>query len=447
LIAQIVQIWRNNLAKPTSLRILISDLNGIPRGKRLPISHLEKVLNSSSRMPLSVLNLDILGNDIADSPLVFETGDADGNLFPTDRGPILINWLKEPTVYIQHQSFNEDNSPFSGDPRQALISIIDRYKQRDLLPVVSTELEFCLTSLSGLPTPANSPATGKPMVGQEILSIQELDSLDGFFNDLYNACELMNISAQAAITESGLGQFEINLNHGNAVKIADDTWLFRQAARGVALKHGMRATFMAKPYAQEAGNGLHVHFSILDKNNKNIFNNNSEKGSKYLLRAISGCLESMQDSTLIFAPNHNSYNRFTAGAHAPTIINWGYENRTTAIRVPGGPNIAKRIEHRVAGGDANPYLVLSAILGAALNGMESKVDPPKPISGNGYESNGNTIIKDWKSAIERFTVSQEIKKIFHPLLIRGLVDCKNQEFNYFKEKSYNEIIQTTINAL
>ena len=136
----------------------------------------------------------------------------------------------------------------------------------------------------------------------------------------------------------------------------------------------------------------------------------------------------MQDSTLIFAPNHNSYNRFTAGAHAPTIINWGYENRTTAIRVPGGPNIAKRIEHRVAGGDANPYLVLSAILGAALNGMESKIDPPEPISGNGYDSKGNTIIKDWKLAIERFTSSQEIKKIFDPLLIRGLVDCKNQEF-------------------
>jgi glutamine synthetase len=435
------------LAKPKSLRVLIADLNGIPRGKRLPISYLKKILSSSSRMPLSVLNLDILGNDIEDSPLVFESGDADGTLFPTDRGPVSINWLKEPTVYIQHQSFNEDNSPFSGDPRQALISIMDRYKKKKLSPIVSTELEFCLTNASGLPTPANSPATGKPMVGQEILSLQELDGLDGFFNDLYDACDLMNISAQAAITESGLGQFEINLNHGNAIKIADDTWLFRQATRGVALKHGMRATFMAKPYAQEAGNGLHVHFSILDNNRKNIFDNASEKGSKYLLSAISGCLDFMQDSTLIFAPNHNSYDRFIAGAHAPTIINWGYENRTTAIRIPGGPNNAKRIEHRVAGGDANPYLVLAAILGAALNGMENKINLPKPISGNGYNSSGDSIIKDWKKSIERFSSSQKIKEIFDPLLIRSLVDCKKQELNYFKDKSHNEIIQTTINVI
>jgi glutamine synthetase len=324
---------------------------------------------------------------------------------------------------------------------------MDRYKKKKLSPIVSTELEFCLTNASGLPTPANSPATGKPMVGQEILSLQELDGLDGFFNDLYDACDLMNISAQAAITESGLGQFEINLNHGNAIKIADDTWLFRQATRGVALKHGMRATFMAKPYAQEAGNGLHVHFSILDNNRKNIFDNASEKGSTYLLSAVSGCLDFMQDSTLIFAPNHNSYDRFIAGAHAPTIINWGYENRTTAIRIPGGPNIAKRIEHRVAGGDANPYLVLAAILGAALNGMENKINLPKPISGNGYNSSGDSIIKDWKKSIERFSSSQKIKEIFDPLLIRSLVDCKKQELNYFKDKSHNEIIQTTINVI
>tara|TARA_B100001063_G_scaffold149903_1_gene139866 strand:+ start:142 stop:999 length:858 start_codon:yes stop_codon:yes gene_type:complete len=285
------------------------------------------------------------------------------------------------------------------------------------------------------------------MVGQEILSLQELDSLDDFFTDLYNACDQMNIPAQAAITESGLGQFEVNLNHGNALKIADDTWLFRQATRGVALKHKMRATFMAKPYAHEAGNGLHVHFSILDKNNENIFNNFTNKGSECLLNAVSGCLNFMKDSTLIFAPNHNSYDRFSTGAHAPTAINWGYENRTTAIRIPGGPDIAKRIEHRVAGGDANPYLVLASILGAAINGMESKMEVEEPISGDGYISGGVSIIKDWKKSIECFSNSQQIKKIFDPLLIRSFVDCKKQELNYFKDKSYNHIIQTTINAI
>lgn len=430
-----------------SIRTIISDLNGIPRGKRLPISHLDKILESGSRMPLSVLNLDLIGNDIEKSPLVFESGDGDGNLYATERGPIKVTWLKKPTLYVQQESFNEDNTPFEGDPRHALSSILKRYKNKQLTPVISTELEFCLTNSSGLPTPAISPATGKPMAGQEILSLQELDGLDDFFDDLYEACEEMNISAQAALTESGLGQFEINLDHGDALKIADDTWLFRQAARGVALKHNMRATFMAKPYDTEAGNGLHIHFSVLDNNGNNIFNDNSKTGSKQLKSAVSGCLDFMRDLTLIFAPNFNSYSRFTAGAHAPTIINWGYENRTTAIRIPGGTPSARRIEHRVAGGDANPYLMIAAILGAALTGMEGGKEATNPISGNGYEVKGTSIINDWNSAIQCFSSSEKIKGIFDPLLIRSFIDCKTQEFNYFNTKSVDEIKQITINAI
>lgn len=430
-----------------SIRTIIADLNGIPRGKRLPISYLNKVLSSASRMPLSVLNLDIIGNDIENSPLVFETGDGDGNLYATDRGPIKINWLKKPTLFIQQQSFNEDNSPFAGDPRNALLKTLNKFKEKQLTPIASTELEFCLTSFASPLAPAISPATGKPMIGQEILSLQELDGLDGFFDDLYDACEEMDISAQAAITESGLGQFEVNLEHGDALKIADDTWLFRQAARGLALKHKMRATFMAKPYSTEAGNGLHVHFSILDKHKNNIFHDNSQEVNQTLLSAVAGCLDYMKDSTLIFAPNSNSYGRFIEGSHAPTNINWGHENRTTAIRIPGGPPSARRIEHRVSGGDANPYLVIAVILGAALNGIEKKMKAPSPTVGNGYDSEGPTIIKDWESAIKCFSSSDKMKEIFDPMLIRGFIDCKNQEFNYFRTKSASEIINTTINAI
>ena len=148
--------------------------------------------------------------------------------------------------------------------------------------------------------------------------------------------------------------------------------------------------------------------------------------------------------TLIFAPNSNSYGRFIEGSHAPTNINWGHENRTTAIRIPGGPPSARRIEHRVSGGDANPYLVIAVILGAALNGIEKKMKAPSPTVGNGYDSEGPTIIKDWESAIKCFSSSDKMKEIFDPMLIRGFIDCKNQEFNYFRTKSASEIIFSLI---
>ena len=197
--------------------------------------------------------------------------------------------------------------------------------------------------------------------------------------------------------------------------------------KGIARKHGYAATFMSKPFAEDTGTGLHVHFSVTDESGQNIFDNGTEEGSETLLHAVAGCLAAMRDQTLIFAPHGPSYDRLTPGNHAPTGVAWAYENRTAAIRIPGGPPAARRIEHRVAGGDTNPYLILAAILGAAMNGIEDGKAPPAPLTGNAYDQDLENIPADWSTAIDLFETSPAIARIFHSDLIRNLVLTKGQE--------------------
>lgn len=413
---------------PRTIRVAAVDLNGVMRGKRVPASYAEKLDKGAVRLPFSVLNVDIWGEDIADSPLVFETGDADGILHPTGRGPVPMPWLATPSELHPMVLHHDDGTPFLGDPRHALQEVLNRYGARGWQVIAATELEFYLVDDSGETiAPAHSPRTGKPMHKADILSLDALDAFDAFFTDLYEAAAAMVIPAQAAISESGAGQFEINLNHGDAMKAADDAWLFKTLVRGMARKHGMAATFMAKPFADDAGNGMHVHFSVLDADGRNIFDDGGPDGTPELHHAVAGCLEAMADSTLIFAPHANSYTRMVPGAHAPTGISWAYENRTAAIRIPGGAPAARRIEHRVAGGDINPYLMLAAVLGAALVGIEDGHMPPAPITGNAYEQELPQLPNDWHTAIEMFGTSDMIRRIFPDKLIRNMVLTKHQE--------------------
>jgi glutamine synthetase len=194
----------------------------------------------------------------------------------------------------------------------------------------------------------------------------------------------------------------------------------------------MAATFMAKPYESHAGNGFHIHFSVLDGAGRNIFDDGTPAGSDALRAAVAGCLGAMRDSTLLFAPHMNSYRRITPGAHAPTKVCWGYENRTAAIRIPGGKAPARRIEHRVAGGDTNPYLVLAAVLGAALVGIDAGLVPPAPVTGSAYEQKFEQVPFSWREAIELFANSALMPQIFDPVLIRSIALCKRQEWRRFE---------------
>ncbi|MEP1587285.1 MAG: glutamine synthetase family protein [Tateyamaria sp.] len=423
-----------------TIRVAASDLNGVARGKRMPVRYADKVAGDGTRFPMSVLNLDIWGEDIEDSPLVMETGDRDGVLKPTERGFMPMPWLANPSGLLPIWMFHEDGRPFMGDPRHALAAVVKRYKDGGLTPVVAVELEFFLIDDAGtrLRVPV-SPRSGKRRVAGEILSLRALDQFDDFFSELYDACEAMDIPADTSISEAGLGQFEINLMHQpDALKAADDAWLFKMLVKGMARKHGFAASFMAKPYEDYAGNGLHMHFSVLNANGENVFDDGSDIGSDMLRHAVQGCLSGMAGSTLVFAPHANSYARFVPGAHAPTGIAWAYENRTAAIRIPSGPAPARRIEHRLAGGDVNPYLSIAAVLGAAMNGIEDATEPPAPITGNAYAQDLRSVPMTWDTAIDAFETDPHIKRIFDAELVRNLVMTKRQEVRSMADLSTEE---------
>ncbi|ANP35590.1 glutamine synthetase [Phaeobacter gallaeciensis] len=419
-----------------TVRIAACDMNGQMRGKRMPASAAHKLDDGTARMPVSVLNVDIWGRDIEDSPLVFETGDADGILLPTDRGAVPMPWLSTPSALVPMTMMLEDGTPFMGDPRQVLAHVLQRYAARGWSVVAATEMEFNLVDDGGAqPGPPIDPLTGRELDQQSVLSVAELDAFDAFFSDVYEGAEAMGIPAKDAISEAGLGQFEINLDHQDAMRCADDAWLFKALIKGLARKHGFAATFMAKPYAEEAGNGMHVHFSVVDEAGNNIFDNGTDAGSELLLNAVAGCLAAMPASTLIFAPHGNSYDRLIPGAHAPTSAAWAYENRTAAIRIPGGSPKARRIEHRAAGGDINPYLMLATVLGAALVGIEDAMQPPAPSSGNIYDIKGlPQLAATWQEAIDLFESDPIIARILPKTAIRNLVMTKRQELEEFARR-------------
>jgi glutamine synthetase len=260
-----------------------------------------------------------------------------------------------------------------------------------------------------------------------------MDAFSAFFADLYSGAEMMGIPAETAISEAGVGQFEVTMNHGEALTAADNAWLFKTLVRGTARKHDMAATFMAKPYGDDAGNGMHVHFSVLDADGRNVFDNGGPEGTPVLHSAIAGCLTALPGSSLIFAPHGNSYERFVDGAHAPTAAAWGYENRTVALRVPGGNPKARRIEHRTAGGDINPYLLLSAVLGSAIIGVEDAAAPQPPVKGNAYARDLPKLAPDWATAVDRFETDPTMARLFDPLLIDTLCRTKRQEIARFAE--------------
>ena len=410
---------------PAMIRAAVCDLNGIWRGKLMPANQLEKVLGGSLRMPHSVPAIDIFGEDVADSPLVFASGDADSLCLPTGRGPLPELWQNKAAQFVPVIMASEDGAPSTIDPRQILAAVAQKLKAQGLTPVMAVEMEFYLVKPG--PTP--------PQAEAQMLAIDNVDDHSAFFEAVYAACAAYGIPADAAISEGGPGQFEINLLHGpDPLEAADNAVFFKRIVKGVAKTQGLEASFMSKPYLKHSGSGLHVHFSLLDEAGENVFDDGSDAGSDTLRHCVNGLLRLMPASTLIFAPHLNSYRRLTPNSHAPTGIGWGYENRTSAIRIPGGSPKARRIEHRVAGADANPYLLLAALLAGVLEGLEARENPPAPTAGSAYGADLPQLPADWSTAIAAFEASAALKAHLNPQFCDVFTAMKQQEFNRFAHR-------------
>ena len=417
---------------PTSQHITpaICDMNGIFRGKRLPASRMAKVLKEGIRMPFSSIGVDIWGADVAGTRLTLERGDFDGVCMPTGRAPLDLGAGGQ---LVPMWMSKEDGAPYFADGRHLLADVLSRLRQIGLTPVVATEVEFYLLDPNApRPDPAAGGPGSPPREIDNIYSLDEINEFAPFFDEVYAIAEGCGIDLDAAIAEGAPRQFEFNLMHkADALKIADDTVLFKQILRNAAKRHGHLACFMAKPYAAHAGTGLHVHFSMLDGDGRNVFDDGTERGSDTMLHAVGGLLESMADMTLVFAPHLNSYRRLCPGGLAPTTVGWGYENRTAALRIPAGPRQARRIEHRVAGGDANPYLVLAAILGGAYDGVIGKLAPSAPVGCNSHDVALPTLARDWRHALDRFAAAESTGRVLHPEFVTAFAACKQQEQDVF----------------
>lgn len=369
----------------TTIEALLPDCNGVMRGKWLPRHKLPKIFDGELKLPKTALSLDIWGRDVEE--LVFATGDADGLCHPIEGTLLPTPWSaggQHGQIMLTLHELGD--KPYLGDPRNVLKEVVSRFSRRGWRPVLAAELEFSLVHWrdSTLTHTCPAPAGADP-IGGNLYSLDLMHKHGDLMEELRIACEIQDLPYEGVVKESAPSQYEINMRHvDDPLLVAEQILQMKRLIKGVCAKHGLVASFMPKPFEEEAGNGMHVHCSLLDETNRNVFDDGSEQGSPLLRQAIAGCLVHMADSMAIFSPGYNGYRRFAPGAHAPTYPCWGLENRTVAVRVPAGNPAARRLEHRVAGADANPYLLFAVLLGAIMDGIEQQRVPPEPVRGDGY---------------------------------------------------------------
>jgi len=417
--------------------VILHDLNGIHRGKWLPREQIAKVFNGGYKMPQNTCSLDAWGRDLEE--LVQESGDADGVCTADPETLARVPWADKPTaqVIVSMGSFGGDE-PYGGDPRMVLQSVLDRYAKLGLRPVVASEMEFHLFELDrdkfGEPQHSQRALNGSPALGGQTYGMDIMRETAPLMDAITDAAKRQNLPVDTLITEFGPSQFEINLYHQDcAMRACDQGSMLKRAIRNVARSHNKVASFMAKPFAEQVGNGMHIHFSLIDADGQNVFDNGTDAGSELLGHAVAGCLATMADSMAIFAPNINSYRRMVPGCYAPLAPNWGYENRTTAIRIPGGDNRAIRIEHRVAGADANVYLTVAAMLAGALYGIENKMAAPQAVVGDAGDVKAE-LPHFWQNALEKFEQSDFIGEYLGTELQKTFALSKRKEKQEFDSR-------------
>lgn len=370
------------------LEVLMPDMNGLLRCKRIQRAEFAALFDGAFSVPRTVPLLGIRG-DMYDGVAQSEIGgDPDQVVRPVSGSLARIPWYDTPIAQVMTGYVAAEGGTDWIDPRSPLLRVLDRYADARLAPTVVTELEFYLLADTDEAHPrpllGKVPGTNLRQQGIQYCMPDDLFDCDAFLNDVRYACDLQNVPLTAMHSEFSPGQWEINTHHQtDAVLAGDHALLLRRIVKGVARRHGLGATFMAKPFAEAAGSGMHIHASVYNGSGDNAFAD-PEPGAEprlmpRLRNAVAGLGATIDQAMAIFAPNPNSYRRFRAGAFAPSGASWGYDHREVALRIPRSSEKNRRIEHRIAGADANPHLVLAAVLAGMHVGMERKLDPGEPI--------------------------------------------------------------------
>lgn len=428
-----LETWLN-VNRVTEVECLVPDLTGVARGKILPREKFTE--DRGMRLPHAIVAMSVTGEQPASGPYfdVVDPTDRDMQLVPDPTTARIVPWATDPTAQVIHDCYDAKGALVSYAPRSVLRRVCDLYAAEGWTPVIAPELEFYLTARntdSNVPLRPPIGRSGRAETSRQAYSIDAVNEFDPLFEEIYEYCRLMNLNVDTLIHEIGAGQMEINFFHDHPLGLADEVFFFKRTVREAALRHDMYATFMAKPIAGEPGSAMHMHQSILDQHTgKNIFSLLDGTASPSFYHYIGGLQKYVPSAMALVAPYVNSYRRLSRYTAAPINIEWGYDNRTVGIRSPIAPPEARRIENRVIGADANPYLAMAMTLACGYLGLKNQIKPKSEMKGDAYLT-AYALPRSLGEALDWLRRDSDLHEVLGKDFITVYVEIKELEFAEF----------------
>jgi glutamine synthetase len=415
---------------------LVPDMNGIVRGKVFPAQKfLKSERDGTLRIPSSIYMLTVTGDYAEETKEEASDVDPDVILRPDLSTIRIAPGYRFPTAFVIADGCHGDGSPYEVAPRHVLKTVVELYEDQGWSPVIAPELEFYLTKINPDPDlPLEPPAgrSGRPETAPQPYGLEAITEYEDLIENVYEFAEQAELQIDTLIHESGTAQLEINFNHGQPVALADQVILFKRLVRQVALSHKVYATFMAKPMSAQPGSAMHIHQSVIDlKTGENIFSLRDGRDSPAFRHFIGGLQKYLPEVVPLFAPNVNSYRRMHPSFAAPINVQWGYDNRTCGLRVPVSDGQNRRVENRLPGADANPYLAIAASLVCGYMGMMEKLEPTEALDGNAYQW-ARTIPRTLEESLDRFNNCAPVRNLLGDDFSYLYAMIKNSELEAYR---------------
>ncbi|OBQ87118.1 MULTISPECIES: glutamine synthetase family protein [unclassified Mesorhizobium] len=419
----------------SEVECLVPDVNGVLRGKALPAAKFLKSLEDRALyLPSSAFLVAIDGRYSGSIDEGFAYQDPDMRMVPDLSTLSVAPGGRAGKAYVFADTFHMDGRPWMASPRHVLRAVLDLYRRRGWHAVMAPELEFYLTAPNPDPDrPLTAPVgrNGRPESVQHPYDMQALEEFEAVTRHLYDHAAAAGLPLDTLIHESGTAQLEINFLHGDPLALADKVLLFKRMARQAAQASGMHATFMAKPIATQAGSSMHLHMSIVDERGEPLFAGKDGEDTEMFAHFIGGLQKYVPEIMPLFAPNVNSYRRIRPGHSAPANIEWSHDNRSCGLRVPMGGRAARRVENRLPGADANPYLAMAGSLIAGYLGVEEKLARSPEAFGNAYRSQ-STLPKTMEEALDRFAACEPVRVLLGEDFFQTYLRVKSVELDLFQ---------------
>jgi glutamine synthetase len=413
------------------IECLIADLSGIARGKAMPASKFAR--QTHFYLPNSIYYQTITG-DWSEEAAIDGFTEPDMVMKPDYTTASAAPWTADVTMQVIHDAYTKEGKPVAYAPRNVLKRVIGLYRDRGWKPVVAPEMEFYLVARNIDPGQSIMPMTGRsgrPAAARQAYSVSAVDEFGPVIDDIYDFAEAQGFEIDGITQEGGAGQLEINLRHGDPIKLADEIFYFKRLIREAALRHNCFATFMAKPIEGEPGSAMHIHHSVLATGTgENIFTGEGDAETSEFRHFIGGLQRYLSPASIVFAPYVNSFRRFVKDHAAPINLEWGRDNRTTAIRVPVAEPQARRIENRLPGMDCNPYLGIAASLACGYLGMVEKIEPNEEFTGNAYGAE-EELPRGIYAALEEFRDCAPLREVLGDEFCQVYGGVKEAEYDDF----------------